>query len=129
MKSVLSYDDFHNYMTKIRRQNKELNEFVDDIENVFPGGWERVMEVCSIDIAVDLLEEIMGDKNHWISFHIFNCEADYDDVYSVYFDTAGNEHPLDSDRDLYAVITGEVEATSEQLEPKNKFDDENCEYF
>lgn len=108
---MLGYESFHKHMENIRRQYRNIEDFVNQVGDQCPDGWETIPNSLGVDGYVELMEEIMGDKYNWISHHVFECECDYNNPYSVYFDSNLDEQPIDCDGDLYKLLTGEVPNT------------------
>lgn len=113
--SVLNYEQFHKFMILIRKQNRETEDLLDELDDSGVDCWDRVLNVCSIDNIVKLMSEIMEDEDEWISHYVYECNCDYDDPCSVWFDSEGNKHIIDGDKNLYDLITGVYISNGEKL--------------
>lgn len=99
---MVKYDEFHYYMCKIRKAIRISDEMADE----YPDDWTRMIDSCNIDLIVEMLETMMNDKDEWIKYHIYECNSNFADKNSVYQDVDLCEHRIDSDKDLYFLITG-----------------------
>ncbi len=103
-------------MFELKEHIKKVESYADSVEEAFPGGWERVYESAGTDLIIELFEKLAKDKEKWISHHIFECDGDYGSVNSAWFDMNGNEHPINNDRDLFALIKGDYKTNGSKLE-------------
>lgn len=130
MEDVISYKNFHKLMMFIRKHNKKLNEFLNKISDSMLSDYEdEILNIIDITELVNTLEEIMDDKQNWLSHYVFECDCDYDDPCSVWFDSEGNKHIIDGDMDLYNLITEVYGASDEKLTPVYCLTEKGKEYL
>lgn len=130
MEDMISYKSFHKLMGFIRKHNKKLNKFLNKISDSMLSDYEdEILDIIDITELVNALEEIMDDTQNWISHYVFECDCDYDDPCSVWFDSEGNKHIIDGDMDLYNLITEVYGASDEKLTPVYCLTEKGKEYL
>lgn len=130
MENMISYKSFHKLMVFIRKHNKKLNKFLNKISDSMLSDYEdEILNIIDITELVNALEEIMDDTQNWISHYVFECDCDYDDPCSVWFDSEGNKHIIDGDMDLYNLITEVYGASDEKLTPVYCLTEKGKEYL
>lgn len=99
----ISKEKFNEYMTKICMYYNKQEEFVDDVERIFPNSFERIYDTSSLEFTIDMLSEIMDDKHNWISHYVIEGECEG----FSWWDVDEVEHKCGTYDDLWELIQGD----------------------
>lgn len=108
---MIEYEKFKKYMKALRTTDRAAAQLFKKYDD------DLVLDAINVDIMCDMLSDMAEDKNGWIHHFLFNCDCDYDSDCAYWFGADGSKNQIDGDRDLYDLITGEINATDERIEP------------
>lgn len=94
-------------MEKIKNKDKEIDDFMYGIDKAFGEVPEKLTEITSINYVIEMLEDIMGDVNKFISWYIYDKDWGKRKDLNVYTED-GWEIPCNSFEELYEIIEGSV---------------------
>lgn len=100
----MKYDKekFVDSMTRIVSEYDKLNKWVDKLETCFYRAGEDVYEHCFLGEAVELLSDLMDDKEEWINFFIYECDCKWFE-----YEVDGKTYSINGYEELYNLIVGE----------------------
>lgn len=109
MKGVINMtkEMFIKCMEKIKNKDKEIDDFMYGIDKAFGEVPEKLTEITSINYVIEMLEDIMGDVNKFISWYIYDKDWGKRKDLNVYTED-GWEIPCNSFEELYEIIEGSV---------------------
>lgn len=104
IRNHLSFSKFEKYFNELLEKRNNFEQFITNLEKVFPNSFEPLYENDSLEIAIELLERLMNDKEQWLSYFFFEVNADFDD-FDYYI---GDEKvKVTNARELYDLIVGD----------------------
>lgn len=116
---MVEYTRFKEYMKYIRKLDSAANICLSRYKND-----DDLYDAITVDYLCEALTDLFEDKHGWLSHYIYSCECDYDNACAKWYDMDNEEHDIDGDKELYMLITGEIEASEYKLEPTYCLTDE-----
>lgn len=98
---MLDFSTFSDYLSHAVTVWKKM----DDYEDIFTPEW--ISGISLLDDAVELLELVMHDEDHWIGYWLFerDCGEDWDDTMAC--DADGHPIVLKTQLELYDYLVKE----------------------
>ena len=101
---MLSKEKFCEFMTELKKQYEEEQEWHKKADDFAYGISSELVEHNYLDLLLDILAEAMNDKDGWIEHY---CWADYHGLqWFSYWDKNNVEHKVDTFEKLYDLIVG-----------------------
>lgn len=99
----ITKEKFNEYMAEICMYYNKQEEFVDDVEKIFPNSFERIYDTSSLEFTIDMLSETIDDKHKWISHYVIEnkCKG------FSWWDVDEVEHKCETYDDLWELIQGD----------------------
>ncbi len=72
----LTRSEFCHYMERLCETYKAQEVFVDKLNKVFPGAFEQIYDIDTTNLTVDILADLMEDKDEWIDFYVYEKHCD-----------------------------------------------------
>lgn len=106
MKQLITYEEFNRYIESIK--------MVQDVENKLMGISSDVRAKSKSEFVlyypslitevIELLGKIVGDKNNWIDYYIWDLDFGKQSDFLQVNDADGNTIPLNTTKDLWDII-------------------------
>ena len=101
----MNKEQFVKLMTVIKDRYDTMNNIIDKFDDVFGGIGNRFIEGADISPIIEVIAEIVGDNDDWISWYVYEKEfGENTDLYCN--DKNGNIIPSDTLGDLWELIKG-----------------------
>lgn len=72
---------FIKYMGRFIFEREGNEDWMDEVNAVFHGGWEAIYEHSYIELFVDFMTDLMEDTEGWIRYFIFEKDCNWFDVW------------------------------------------------
>lgn len=97
----MTKEQFVSIMKEFVSRREDYMEWIDAVDNVLGGGWEKIMSNSFEDFVPRILKEVLNDTDDWINYFVYerNCH------WFSYFPSYGNSVLIDNYEKLYDLIT------------------------
>lgn len=102
MKARLTKAEFHNAMERLVDKYKKSEEWINKINDIFPGAFQSFYEHNFFDIIIEFLVYIVQDTNKWIEYFFYEKKCKWFE-----YEVDGEIKYVKSYEDLYDLIVGE----------------------